>query len=132
VHDLLAGRLDVPVELDARRLEHAPGRLGQFGAGPVARDESHAVRHSAADRTQELGAPSRGKRPTRLRGQLEPAAKLYRAAEVLQEVHFQVPRKGVKLVQKHVDFISVMSVVLAVSRLCAKFEGVDFGFSSGR
>jgi hypothetical protein len=68
----------------------------------------------------------------RLRGQLEPAAELYRAAEVLQEVHFQVPRKGVKLVQKHVDFISVMPVVLAVPRLCAKFEGVDFGFSSGR
>jgi hypothetical protein len=68
----------------------------------------------------------------RLRGQPEPAAELYRAAEVLQEVHFQVPRKGVKLVQKHVDFISVMLVGLAVASSVVKFEGVYFGFSSGR
>jgi hypothetical protein len=38
----------------------------------------------------------------------------------------------VKLVQTHVDFISVMPDVLAVASSVAKFEGVDFGFSSGR
>lgn len=34
--------------------------------------------------------------------------------------------------RKHVDFISVMLVVLAVASFVARFKGVDFGFSSGR
>ena len=49
VHHVAAGVLDVPLELDARRLEDPPGRLGQLGAGAVAGDEGHAMRHSAAD-----------------------------------------------------------------------------------
>ena len=39
--------LDVPVELDAGRLEDAARRLGQLGAGPVAGNEDDAVRHGA-------------------------------------------------------------------------------------
>jgi hypothetical protein len=34
--------------------------------------------------------------------------------------------------QKHVDLISVMLVVLALASVVAKAEGVDYGFSSGR
>jgi hypothetical protein len=49
VHHVAACVLDVPVELDARRLENSPGRLGQLGAGAVPGDECHAMRHSAAD-----------------------------------------------------------------------------------
>ena len=41
--DVDAGVLEVPVELDAGGLEHAPGRLGELGPGAVARDEGHAV-----------------------------------------------------------------------------------------
>src|SRR5205085_10313077 len=45
LHDLGARRLDVPVEVDAGRLEDAAGRFGQLGSGAVARDQGHAVRH---------------------------------------------------------------------------------------
>ena len=45
LHHVGAGVLDVPVELDAGRLEDAAGRLGQLGARAVAGDQCHAVRH---------------------------------------------------------------------------------------
>ena len=45
LHHVDPGLLHVPRELDARRLEHAAGRLGQLGAGPVAGNECHRVRH---------------------------------------------------------------------------------------
>ena len=48
VHDVAARVLDVPVELDAGRLEDAPSRLGQLRAGAVAGDQRHSVRHAAA------------------------------------------------------------------------------------
>ena len=41
--DVDPGVLEVPVELDAGGLEHAPSRLGKLGPGAVARDEGHAV-----------------------------------------------------------------------------------------
>jgi hypothetical protein len=44
-HGLFARLAHVPVELDARRLEHAAGRLGQLGAGSVTGDEHYFVRH---------------------------------------------------------------------------------------
>ena len=47
-HHLGARRLDVPLELDARRLEHAARRLGQLGAGSVTGDQGHAMRHRPA------------------------------------------------------------------------------------
>ena len=46
--DVLAGGLLVPVELDPGGLDHAPGRLDELGAGAVAGDEGHGVRHGAA------------------------------------------------------------------------------------
>ena len=45
LHHVGAGVLDVPVELDAGRLEHAAGRLGQLGAGAVAGDQGDSVGH---------------------------------------------------------------------------------------
>ena len=47
VHHVGAGVPDVPVELDAGRLEHAASRLGELGAGAVAGDEGDPVRHGA-------------------------------------------------------------------------------------
>ena len=47
LHHVGAGVLDVPVELDAGRLEDAAGRLGQLGARAVAGDQGDAVRHGA-------------------------------------------------------------------------------------
>ena len=41
--DVDAGVLEVPVELDAGGLEHAPGRLRELGPGAVARDEGDSV-----------------------------------------------------------------------------------------
>ncbi len=52
LHDVCARLLHVPVELDAGRLEHAAGRLGQLGARAVAGDEGYAVRHPAEDSNQ--------------------------------------------------------------------------------
>ena len=43
VHDVGAGRLDVPLEVDAGRLEHATRRLGELRAGSVAGDEGDTV-----------------------------------------------------------------------------------------
>ena len=40
--------LDVPFELHAGRLEHAPRGLRQFGAGSVTRNERHFVRHGGS------------------------------------------------------------------------------------
>ena len=51
LHHVGARVLDVPVELDPGRLEHAARRLGELGAGPVAGDQCHAMRHSAPDFT---------------------------------------------------------------------------------
>ena len=42
----LAGLLDLPLELDPGRIEHAPCRLRQFRADPVAGDESDAMGHA--------------------------------------------------------------------------------------
>ncbi len=47
VHDVGAGLLHVPVELDAGRLEDPARRLGQLGAGSVAGNENYAVSHGA-------------------------------------------------------------------------------------
>ena len=46
--DVLAGGLLVPLELDPGGLQHAPGRLGELGAGAVAGDEGDFVRHQPA------------------------------------------------------------------------------------
>ena len=51
LHHVDAGLLHVPVERDTGRLENAARRLRQLGAGAVAGDESHAVRHCARQRT---------------------------------------------------------------------------------
>ena len=51
VHHVAACVLDVPVELDAGRLEHAARRLGQLRAGAVAGDQGHSVRHAGGDST---------------------------------------------------------------------------------
>ncbi len=45
VHHVGAGLADVPVEVDAGRLEDAPGGLGELRTGPVAGDEDYAMRH---------------------------------------------------------------------------------------
>ena len=45
LHHVDAGLLDVPVERDAGRLEHAARRLGQLGPGAVAGDQGDGVRH---------------------------------------------------------------------------------------
>ena len=45
VHHVGARLADVPVELDAGRLEGAPRRLGQLRAGAVTGDEDDSVRH---------------------------------------------------------------------------------------
>jgi len=61
--DVLAGGLLVPVELHPGRLEHAPGRLDELGAGAVAGDEGHGVRHGAAmlaSRARSVAATGRG------------------------------------------------------------------------
>ncbi len=42
-----AGLVAVPVEVHAGGLEDAPGGLGQLGAGAVAGDEGHVVRHGS-------------------------------------------------------------------------------------
>ena len=55
VHHVRAGVLDVPVELDAGRLEHAAGRLGQLGAGAVAGDQGRRDAPSARDSTGGVG-----------------------------------------------------------------------------
>ena len=44
-HHVGAGRAHVPLELDARRVEHAACRLGQLGTGAVAGDQGDAVSH---------------------------------------------------------------------------------------
>jgi hypothetical protein len=49
LHHVRAGVLHVPVELDAGRLEDAAGRLGELGAGPVARNQGDSVRHGRSD-----------------------------------------------------------------------------------
>ena len=41
----------VPLEVDARRLEDAAGRLGELRPGPVAGDEGDAMGHGRGDRT---------------------------------------------------------------------------------
>ena len=48
VHHVRAGGLDVPLEVDAGRLEHAARRLGELRAGAVSGDECHDVRHEPA------------------------------------------------------------------------------------
>ena len=40
------GVLDVPIEIDSRRLQYAPRRFGQLGPRPISGDQRHAVRHS--------------------------------------------------------------------------------------
>ena len=45
VHDVGARLADVPLEDDPRRLEDAPGRVGDLGPGPVTGDERDAVSH---------------------------------------------------------------------------------------
>ena len=52
LHHVDARFAHVPVERDARRFEHPARRLGQLGAGAVAGDERHAVRHAAGQRTR--------------------------------------------------------------------------------
>jgi hypothetical protein len=51
VHDLGAGRLHVPVEIDATRLEDAARGLRELRACAVPGDEGHLVRHRRADST---------------------------------------------------------------------------------
>src|SRR5262249_13592802 len=48
VHHVGAGLADVPVEVDAGRLEDSAGRLSQLGAGAVAGDERYAMGHGGA------------------------------------------------------------------------------------
>src|SRR5205823_10289780 len=43
--DVLAGRVLVPLELDAGRLQHPPGGVDELRAGPVAGDQCHLVSH---------------------------------------------------------------------------------------
>ncbi len=45
LHHIGAGLADVPLELDAGRLENAPRRFGELRPGAVAGDEDYAVRH---------------------------------------------------------------------------------------
>jgi hypothetical protein len=47
LHHVRSGVLDVPVELDARRLEDAPRRFGQLRSRAVAGDQGDSVRHEA-------------------------------------------------------------------------------------
>ena len=47
LHHVDARLADVPVEVDARRLEDASGRLGELRPGPVAGDEGDAMGHAA-------------------------------------------------------------------------------------
>ena len=47
-HHVGTGVLDVPVELDAGRLEHPARRLGELWTGAVAGDEDHSMRHGGA------------------------------------------------------------------------------------
>ncbi len=49
LHHVDAGLLDIPLETDAGRVEHAAGGLGEFGPGAVAGnqgDRVHAAEHS--------------------------------------------------------------------------------------
>src|SRR5204862_5026816 len=46
--DVLAGGLLVPLELHPGRLQHAPGGIGNLGAGAVAGYEGDFVRHGRA------------------------------------------------------------------------------------
>ena len=49
LHHVDTRLLDVPLEADARSLEHATGRLGELGPGAVAGDQGdfdHAAEHS--------------------------------------------------------------------------------------
>ena len=48
VHHVGAGLADVPVELDAGRLEDAARRLGQLGSGAVTGDQRHSMGHGGA------------------------------------------------------------------------------------
>ena len=57
LHHVGAGLADVPLELDARRLENAARRLRQLGAGPVAGDQHDAVRHGLNLQTQRVESP---------------------------------------------------------------------------
>ena len=54
LHHVDARLAHVPVELDAGRLEHPAGRLGQLGAGAVARNQGHAVGHPGSEGTDPL------------------------------------------------------------------------------
>ena len=45
VHHVAARVLEVPIEVDAGRLEHAARRLGELGPGAVAGDEGDPVSH---------------------------------------------------------------------------------------
>jgi hypothetical protein len=45
LHHVCARVLDVPLELDAGRLEHSPGRFRQLRPGSIAGDECHLVGH---------------------------------------------------------------------------------------
>ena len=63
VHHVGARLLDVPVELDAGGLEHAARRLGELGAGAVAGDQGHAMRHTAADCMRAVAGPPVRYRP---------------------------------------------------------------------
>ena len=47
VHDVGAGLPNVPLELDAGRLEDAARRLGELGAGSVPGDERDPVCHGS-------------------------------------------------------------------------------------
>ena len=62
LHDVDPRVPDVPGELDAGRLEHPARGLGQLGAGPVAGNECHRVRHG--ERIVTLGSPARRYRPS--------------------------------------------------------------------
>src|SRR5438132_9920495 len=48
LHDAESRILDVPFELDARRLQHAAGRFADFRTDPIAGDQGHAMRQNAS------------------------------------------------------------------------------------
>ena len=58
VHHVRARFANVPVEVDARRLEHAARGFGQLGPGAVAGDEDDVVRHGLNLHTQRVESPS--------------------------------------------------------------------------
>ncbi len=51
LHHVDAGLADVPLEVDAGRLEDAARRLGELRPGPVAGNEGDAMGHGRGDRT---------------------------------------------------------------------------------